>query len=86
MNPEDAEAMGAGDGDPVSLKNELGTVGVRVKVTDGVPRGVLWSPRLLTGLSGVPQNTLFPSSTQEIGGGPVFNSTRVEIEAGGPEG
>jgi anaerobic selenocysteine-containing dehydrogenase len=86
MNPEDAEAMGTFDGDPVSLKNELGTVSIRIKVTDRVPRGVLWSPRLLTGLSGVPQNTLFPSSTQEIGGGPVFNSTRVEIEAGGPEG
>lgn len=83
INPEDAEAVGARDGDPVSLKNDLGEVGVRVRVTDRVPKGVLWSPRLLTGLNGAPQNTLFPSSTQEIGGGPVFNSTRVEIEAGG---
>ncbi len=86
MNREDAEAMGALDGDPVSLKNELGTVSVRIKVTDGVQRGVLWSPRLLTGQNGAPQNILFSSSTQEIGGGPIFNSTRVEIEAGGPEG
>jgi anaerobic selenocysteine-containing dehydrogenase len=85
VNTMDAGALDLVDGDAVGLRNELGVVRVRAVVTDRVPKGVLWSPRLLRGLEGEPQNILFPSSAQGIGGGPVFNSTRVKIEAGGPE-
>jgi anaerobic selenocysteine-containing dehydrogenase len=82
VNTEDAGALELVDGEAVVLRSELGVVRVRTVVTDRVPRGVLWSPRLLRGLKGEPQNLLFPPSTQEIGGGPVFNSTRVKIEVG----
>ena len=85
VNTEDAGALDLVGGEAVVLRSELGEVRVRTVVTDRVPRGVLWSPRLLRGLEGEPQNLLFPPSTQEIGGGPVFNSTRVKIEAGDPE-
>jgi len=85
VNTEDAGALDLVGDDAVALRNELGVVRVRAVVTDRVPKGLLWSPRLLRGLEGEPQNLLFPSYTQGIGGGPVFNSTRVKIEAGGPK-
>ena len=63
----------------MSLSNERGAIRVEAVVTDRVPRGVLWSPRLLKGLDGEPQNLLMPGDAQLIGGGPVFNSTIVKV-------
>ncbi|ABL79026.1 molybdopterin-dependent oxidoreductase [Thermofilum pendens] len=77
VNPVDAERLGVRDGDLVELYNEHGSVVVKAQVTELVPPGVLWSPRQLVGLDGSPQNSLVPTETQRIGGGPVFNSTRV---------
>jgi len=79
INEGDAEGLGVVDGDAVELSNELGTVSVRAVVTDGVGRGVLWSPRLWEGLNGRPQNTLMSGRAQPLGGGPVFNSTLVRV-------
>ena len=79
MNPRDAARLGVADGDSVSLSNERGVIRVEVVVTDRVPRGVLWSPRLLKGLDGEHQNLLMPGEAQAIGGGPIFNSTIVKI-------
>ncbi|MBU7042684.1 MAG: hypothetical protein HXS47_03755, partial [Theionarchaea archaeon] len=42
--------------------------------------GVLWSPRQYRDLEGIPQNTIIPPITQKIGGGPIFNSTRVSLQ------
>ena len=72
VNMEDAAELGLRDGDRVLLYNELGSVEVRVS-------GVLWSPRQLIGLNGEPQNSLMGTETQEVGGGPTFNSTLVKI-------
>jgi hypothetical protein len=36
----------------------------------------------LTGLNGNPLNILAPGTSQNIGGGPVFNSIKVKIKPG----
>ena len=69
------------DNDLVSVFNELATVTLHAKVTDRVLPGTLWAPRPLTGLNGVPLNALVPGISQGIGGGPIFNSVKVKIEA-----
>ncbi len=79
INEGDAERIGIEKGGIVTLYNELGEVKVKAIVTDQVPKGVLWSPRQLRGLNGEPQNLLVTGETQRIGGGPIFNSTRVRI-------
>jgi anaerobic selenocysteine-containing dehydrogenase len=79
INPRDAARLRVADGGSVRLSNERGTIRVEAVVTDRVPRGVLWSPRLLKGLDGEPQNLLMPGEAQAIGGGPVFNSTTVKV-------
>jgi anaerobic selenocysteine-containing dehydrogenase len=79
INPEDAKELGIRDGEEVVLYNENGEVSVKAQVVDKVPRGVLWSPRQLVDLNGRPQNILVPTTTQKIGGGPVFNSVMVYL-------
>jgi anaerobic selenocysteine-containing dehydrogenase len=80
INPIDAESLEVKNGDRVVLSNELGALVVEAIVTVKVSKGVLWSPRPLTGKNGVPLNSLTSSNPQSIGAGPRFNSTRVKIE------
>jgi anaerobic selenocysteine-containing dehydrogenase len=79
INLRDAEHLGVADGDFVNLSNQRGAIRVEAVVTGRVPRGVLWSPRLLKGLDGNPQNLLMSGDAQAIGGGPIFNSTTVNV-------
>ncbi|MBR9987082.1 MAG: molybdopterin-dependent oxidoreductase, partial [Desulfosarcina sp.] len=81
VHPEDAAGRSIEDKDVVAVFNELALVTVHAKVTDRVPPGSLWAPRPLTGLNGVPLNALVPGVSQGIGGGPIFNSVKVKIEA-----
>ncbi|RLE52004.1 MAG: formate dehydrogenase [Candidatus Methanomethylicota archaeon] len=80
INVEDAKSLNIKNGDTVELYNELGRVKVKAIVTNKVPRGVIWSPRQLTGLNQEPQNKLIPCETQLIGGGSTFNSTLIKIQ------
>lgn len=80
VNPLDAESLGVRDGDLVRLHNRLGSVTLRAMVTDRVPPGVLWAPRLATGLDGNPVNSVALDEPQRLGGGSTFNSTRVFLE------
>jgi len=79
INSEDARLINVKEGDVVDLFNEYGRVRVKIVVDDFIQRGVLWSPRQLIGLNGEPQNSLIPSVTQKLGGGPIFNSSIVKI-------
>jgi anaerobic selenocysteine-containing dehydrogenase len=79
ISPWDAERHGVQEGAEVTLFNEHGSLRVTAVVTDRVPRGVLWAPRELADGDGSPQNSLTPGAAQAIGGGPVFNSTKVRI-------
>lgn len=79
INMEDARKIHLHDSDVVELSNEVGTIKLKAVISSSVPPGVLWSPRQCRDIEGIPQNTLIPSKTQEIGGGPIFNSTQVSI-------
>ena len=52
---------------------------VKTVVNKKVSKGVLWVPRPLTGSKGNPLNVLAYSTPQIIGGGPNFNSIKVNI-------
>jgi anaerobic selenocysteine-containing dehydrogenase len=80
LNTGDACKLNIVDGDYLILFNTLGKITVQAVITNKVPPGVLWSPRLLTDRDGIPMNVLAPSYTQKIGGGPIFNSIRVKIK------
>ena len=79
INPRDADELSVEDGEYVTLFNDLGEVTVQGVVTEKVSRGILWSPRPLTGCDGNPLNSLALCTPQKIGGGPTFNSTKVKI-------
>lgn len=79
IHPQDAGRLSIGNHDRVEVFNGLATVTLHAKVTTRVPEGALWAPRPLTGLNGVPLNALVPGTTQRIGGGPIFNSVKVNI-------
>lgn len=79
INTDDLRAFHIGDRENIFVYNELGAVELQAIATENLPRGVLWSPRELTGFNGEPQNTIIPATTQKIGGGPTFNSTIVKI-------
>jgi len=78
-NLKDAQDLGITNDDKVVIYNKYGRIKVKVYISDSVPKGVLWSPRQFIGLNGEPQNSLTPTITQKIGGGPIFNSIVVKI-------
>ena len=82
MNPQDCEDMGIREGQVVSLKNGLGAMEGKVKISDDVPRKTIWTPKESVGLCGRPLNGLVSGKPQRIGGGSTFNSTRVEVVVG----
>jgi anaerobic selenocysteine-containing dehydrogenase len=79
MNHTDADSLGIKSGDDVTLYNELGELTVEAVVTERVSKGVLWSPRPLTGKNSVPLNSLASNNPQDLGAGPRFNSIIVRI-------
>jgi len=79
INPADAERIGVQEGAEVTLFNSFGRLRLTAVATDRVPRGVLWAPREMIDGDSSPQNSLTPGEAQVIGGGPIFNSTRVRI-------
>jgi len=80
INPKDAERHHIREGDLVELYNELGSITLKALISNSVPRGALWAPRECKDINGKPQNTIVPSFTQKLGGGPVFNTTMVNIK------
>jgi anaerobic selenocysteine-containing dehydrogenase len=80
VNTEDAERLGISDGDAVTLSNTSGEIEVRALVGDRVKPGVLWSPRPLVDHLGRTQNALTSGTPQVLGGGPRYNSIRVNIK------
>lgn len=79
INPENAGKLNLEEGQIAILENGQGRVMVRTKISDTVPDGVVWCPRPLEGLDGVPINALMTSVPQKIGKGPRFNSTPINI-------
>lgn len=83
MHPDDAAARGLGDGAPVTVRNDRGTITTMLKVDDDVRPGVVTMPkglwtRALPG--GLTANALAPDTLSDLAGGACFNDTRVEVE------
>ena len=79
VNPGDAGKLCLKDGEVVEIFNDLGSIALRVEVTENISSGDLWAPRPVFGLCGNPLNTLVPGTPQKLGGGPVFNSVKVKL-------
>ncbi len=80
INPKDAGKLGIQDGKTVEVFNNSGNVVLKANVTDKISTGTCWAPRPLVGLNGEPLNSLAPGIAQKIGGGPIFNSIKVELD------
>lgn len=82
IHPLEARRRGLREGQEVILSNPQGKVRAALRISDEVPEGTLWAPRLFRGLDGEPQNLLSPAEPQAIGGGSVYNSTCVKVGPG----
>jgi anaerobic selenocysteine-containing dehydrogenase len=67
------------DSDTLVLCNELGSITMKAVISVSIPPGVLWIPRQGNDLNGAPVNSIARDTTQNIGGGPAFNSMTVRI-------
>jgi anaerobic selenocysteine-containing dehydrogenase len=67
ISPADAAARGLGDGAAIRIVNERGAFGARARVTDRVPRGVVWMRDGWTGLN------------ELTSGGPAIPDAAVDV-------
>jgi molybdopterin guanine dinucleotide-containing S/N-oxide reductase-like protein len=86
MHPQDALARGIADGDIVEVFNERGKIPLQAKVGATVPAGVAasrlgWNKLTRDG-QGV--NSLTSETLTDLGGGPTFYSTLVEVRRAEP--
>jgi anaerobic selenocysteine-containing dehydrogenase len=83
LNEVDATARGLTDGQLVTVGNDRGSFEARVEVTDRVRPGVAGTTKgrwaKLNGGSNA--NAVVDERDTDLGGGPVFHDTRVEVEA-----
>ncbi|MGR3219148.1 MAG: molybdopterin dinucleotide binding domain-containing protein, partial [Candidatus Anammoxibacter sp.] len=83
INRQDADERKIKDGENVRLKNDLGEMLIRVRISKGVPKGVAlgyigpWA----TLSDGKSINYLTTDAVQTYGGNSAYNSTFLEIEA-----
>ncbi|MFC6885590.1 MULTISPECIES: molybdopterin-containing oxidoreductase family protein [Actinomadura] len=83
LHPDDAAARGLEAGRRVRVFNDRGSFDAAVEVTDGVRTGVAattkgnW-PKFAGGANA---NAVVDERATDMGGGPVFHDTRVEVEA-----
>lgn len=89
MNPADARAKGLADGDPAVAFNDLGEVTFTLRVTSGVPRGVVvaegvwWLDQCLGARS---VNALTSQRLTDQGGGSTFYDNTVDVRPAEPTG
>jgi anaerobic selenocysteine-containing dehydrogenase len=89
MNPADARAKGLADGDPAVAFNHLGEVTFTLRVTSGVPRGVVvaegvWWLDQCPGARSV--NALTSQRLTDQGGGSTFYDNTVDVRPAAPAG
>jgi anaerobic selenocysteine-containing dehydrogenase len=82
LHPDDASARGLADGDPVHVANDRGSFQATVAVDDATRPGVAFTykaywARLSPGGSTV--NAVTAVRDTDMGGGPTFHDTRVEV-------
>lgn len=82
IHPDDAKSRGIGEGDKVSVFNDLAAIEVGARITDDTVPGVVVVPmgywRKSDGV-GIGVNALNPAALTDIGQGPALTDTRVEV-------
>jgi anaerobic selenocysteine-containing dehydrogenase len=82
MHPDDANARGLKDGDPVRVFNALGEIECNVQVGAWIRRGTVSLPKGLWRkhtANGYTTNALVPDTLTDLGGGACFNDARVQV-------
>lgn len=84
LNPLDAEARGLGSGDMCRVFNDRGDCILRVEVTENIRPSVVsvdtvWWPKFHQGTRNV--NQLVSDDLTDVGKGPVYQESLVQIEA-----
>ena len=82
MHPDDAAPRGLSTGDTVRIFNTLGEVHCPVTLNADMRPGIVGLPKGLwrmSTLNGATANALVSDELTDIGGGAVFNDTRVEV-------
>ncbi|MEH0846350.1 molybdopterin oxidoreductase family protein [Micromonospora sp. CPCC 205711] len=87
LHPDDAAARGLADGDPARVHNDRGSFLAEVAVDDATRPGLAFTykaywARLSPGGSTV--NAVTGVRDTDLGGGPTFHDTRVQVEAAPP--
>ena len=80
LHPEDMDRLGIKEGEKVAVYNSKAGVLLIAKKDDALQRGMVWAPRNLIGLNGVPLNQLAEPSPPRIGKGSTYNSLAVWIK------
>jgi anaerobic selenocysteine-containing dehydrogenase len=80
INAEDAALLAITGGAMVRLFNEKGSLVLKASLSTTQCRGLLWVPKNCIDYDGRPLNLLSSATTQSLGGGPTYNSTRVMVE------
>jgi anaerobic selenocysteine-containing dehydrogenase len=82
MHPADAQARGLRVGQAVRVWNDLGEVRLPLKITDGVPRGVVSSLKgawFSTTHNLQTVSSLAPATHADISEGACYNDARVDV-------
>ncbi len=84
LNPADAEARGLASGDQVTVANDVGSLSLQLRLSDGVPRGVALSPKgrwpkREQGNANV--NVLNPGTKSDMGGSSAVHGITVRVSA-----
>ena len=84
MHPHDAERRGLAHGERVVVHNDRGHFLTLLRVEDSVREGVVWAPSIWWGKysrDGNNPNSVIGQGETDLGRGPVFYDTLVEVSA-----
>jgi anaerobic selenocysteine-containing dehydrogenase len=84
MHPNDAARRGLAEGARVSVHNDRGRFAAVLRVGDGLREGVVWAPSIWwgkLGSDGQNANAVTSQGETDLGRGPVFYDTLVEVSA-----
>ncbi len=82
IHPADARARGLENGARARVWNDLGEIRLPVKITDSVPRGVVYTLKgswVSTSDNGQTVSALCPGHHADLAEGACYNDTRVEV-------
>src|SRR5262249_44682335 len=87
LHPDDAAARGVGEGDLVEVHNDRGRALFTAVLSDDTQPGQvvvegIWWHKFMPGGRGV--NVLTPDGLADMGGGPAFHSTMVDVAPAAP--